>query len=160
MTFRSVAAKAGVSNPLVAYYFGSREKLLREASSWATDYALEIPRRDPGFLQGAEFPKVFVDHLESWIDLQIFLIESALEGVRSEDTRASLQEELNLFLDTYRSELKDLVPGSSLTAAADLVYAALEGISLMHITYRDRARSEAAVRQLQLLLPCFRTVSE
>ncbi|WP_016882093.1 MULTISPECIES: TetR/AcrR family transcriptional regulator [unclassified Rhodococcus (in: high G+C Gram-positive bacteria)] len=155
LTYRSVAAHAGVTHGAVRYHFGSWANLVEEALAWSVqrsigDSALYAGdgRGLDGFATGlglfvAENPHV-----------QAFQYELALESRR----RPELAEPMERVYDAYRAAVRDAliqvdIDDEDLT---DLVFAAIDGIIFRQTAFGNPERTERTVSALRQVLGVFR----
>ena len=80
VTYRSVAARAGVNHTLITHHFGSIEGLLAATLEWAVQRSID----ETGLARVADFDEKFADALLASVsaepELQLFQFEMLLEA--------------------------------------------------------------------------------
>ena len=151
LTYRRVAAEAGLTHGLVTYHFGTLDALVHAALERASRHAVQAARveSDSGRLEdfAADLPRLAAEEP----DAQAFQFELALEARRrpelSDDVRAQYDE---FFAVTARAlDRMGIEPDPIL---ARLVFAALDGIMLQQLVLEDDGRGEELVGELQRVL--------
>jgi AcrR family transcriptional regulator len=150
VTFRSVAAEAGVTHGLATNHFGTREAMIRDALSWAARHALERARigSDAASLDefAADVPAFIGDRPEE----AVFQFELLLESLR----RPVLAAHVRRTYDRYTKAVQDSLGRFGLPedeVLAKLVFAAIDGLTLQQLLYGDAAVSTAALQLLRRL---------
>jgi TetR/AcrR family transcriptional regulator, regulator of biofilm formation and stress response len=151
VTFRSVAAEAGVTHGLASYHFGTRETMIKEALLRAVREAIERARigEDVGSLQelAANTPNLLAEPPQD----AVFQFYLALEAQR----RPELLEQVRATYDSYISEVRATLGRLGLAddaPLARLTWAAIDGLSVQQLLYRDpTARAEALDRLREIL---------
>jgi AcrR family transcriptional regulator len=150
VTYRSVAAEAGVTHGSASYHFATRDEMIQEALRWASRHSIQVSRiATDGSLDdfAANLPELMTRYPEE----SMFSFEMILESVRrpalASDVRASYYE----FIDAVRESLGRMGLGDNLPLAR-VVFAAIDGLSLQHLIYRDPGATEEGIRTLQHLL--------
>jgi AcrR family transcriptional regulator len=155
VTFRSVAAEAGVTHGLATYHFGTRETMIREGLSWAARHALQVSRigGDAGTLEdfAVEVPPLMRDRPEEAIFQFYLLLESLRRPELLADVRASYDE----YVATVRASLRRFGLSDD-EVLARLVFAAIDGLNLQQLLYNDPKRTEGALALLRRLLETVR----
>lgn len=151
LTWRAVAERAGVTHGLVAHHFGSREALISAALELAVQRNLDTSRLDTG----ADNPEqVAADLFEMAVEdpkAQAFQYELILASRHNPD----LVPHIRTLLETYRRNIREAVVMAGLPddqLFADLVYAALDGLTLGIYADGDSARARGALLRLQEIL--------
>lgn len=151
LTYRAVAAEAGVTQGLVAHHFGSRAALIHEALLAAGAESIGstlTPERNPdvaSFLAGFS---AFIDQTE---ELQAFQFELVLESRR----RAALRDDARALYDSYIEATRVSLAAAGVETSetlTNLVFAALDGIVIQQLVYGDTARTERSVAELRRVL--------
>lgn len=151
LTYRAVAAEAGVTQGLVAHHFGSRQTLIREAvrsagiESIGSTLAVE---RNPDLATYVEGLQQF---LAETVELQAFQYEIALEARRD----AELADDVTALYDAYLEATRQSLEAVGIEADdvfVRLVFAALDGLSFQQLVYGDDARTDEGVAALRELL--------
>lgn len=151
VTFRAVAAEAGVSAGLATYHFPDRETMILEALRWAVTRAMDATRPDAA---GAE-PSSFAAALSSIIDQApyeaLFQFELELQAFRRPDLRDEVRTLYRAYIEGVRASLESWGFGSNLPAAR-LVFAALDGLVLQQLIFDSPAETMESVKILQACL--------
>jgi AcrR family transcriptional regulator len=150
LTYRSVAAEAGVTHGLVRHHFGSRDALIEAA----LDYALELSIANSSLDAQITSIDEFAESLDSLIDLdpelQAFQFELALESRRNPELLPYVAKLYDGYRDATRTALASL--GIADSDVADLAFAALDGMAFQQVTFGTSAQTRRGVRALQQLL--------
>ncbi len=151
LTYRAVAAEAGVTQGLVAHHFGSRATLIHEALLAAGAESIGstlTPERNPDV---ASFLAGFSAFVEETEELQAFQFELVLESRR----RAALREDARALYDCYIEATRDSLVAAGVQTSetlTNLVFAALDGIVIQQLVYGDTARTERTLAELRRFL--------
>ena len=150
LTYRSVAAEAGVTHGLVAHHFGSRDALLLAALRHSVERAIDVTALRTSAASPEGFVRGFADMVERDPDLHAFQYEVLLESRRSPEARRHAGE----LYDSYRAASREGLAqfGIEDGPMADLVFAALDGLVFQQVTVGSAAVTEAAVDALRRLL--------
>lgn len=152
LTYRAVAAEAGVSHGAVSLHFGSRDRLVEEALRSTADRAVSLASLESG---EGEVDALFDDvtaAVDADEDSFAFQFELALESRRDPELRRPNEELYDLYRRAIRNELTR--SGVRRDAALDrLVLAALEGLILQQIVgVADRDEVDRSLARLRRLL--------
>lgn len=137
MTYRAVAAEAGVNNTLISYHFGSRNALLIAAMDWAVQRtssrtsAASVVTDPDGFAE--ETVRMVLDDPE----LQVFQYEMLFESRRVEELRPAVTELYERYIDSIASAMAERGFDRA-RQRARVVFAALDGLVLQELTIADR----------------------
>ncbi|MFE9097326.1 TetR/AcrR family transcriptional regulator [Streptomyces sp. NPDC007264] len=153
LTYRAVAEEAGVTHGLVVHHFGSRDALIEEALAYSVRTSLSSSLIEPGTGRPEDFATGLSHMVDSDPDSQAFQYELLLEARR----RPRLLTQVRALYDEYfgatRRELSRILPKDADPALCRLVFAALDGLVLYHLTgIGDREDTEAALTELRSLL--------
>ena len=149
LTYRAVAAEAGVTHGLVRYHFKTRENLIEEALRHAvgrsiaeSDVTPDVPLTD---LLAALAPMVAADP-----DAQAFQFELTLESRR----REGLADEIDLMYETYRQTVATVLRANGVVSAylPQLVHACIDGLVLRQIAGGSASETESVLAELRELL--------
>jgi len=160
MTFRKVAAEAGVNNSLVAHHFGSLSNLAATALEWAVA-TTSADSHLPDFLRSeSEYKDALWATLDRELDVHVYQFEMILEASRTEELREQIVE----IYARYTSEVAHSMFGddalSSHLALARAVFAALDGLVLQYAGGAiDRTQLDESVSALWRLASAARTAS-
>lgn len=151
LTYRSVAAEAGVTHGLVSYHFGSRDRLIHATVERAAAVAVERSSIDPASGRLEDFARDLPELAAEQPDAQALQFELALEARRRPELREEVQALYERYFDVVAGALDRMgVAADPLTAR--LVFAALDGIVLQHLVFERAPDTEALVGRLQELL--------
>ena len=151
VTFRSVAAEAGVTHGLASYHFKNRETMIVEALTWAVRESIERGRlgEDAASLEefAADVPALMAEEPQE----AVFQFQLALEGQR----RPEILAQVRATYDEYVSEVRATLGRLGLAddePLARLAFAAIDGLSIQQLIYRDPERTTEALARLRELL--------
>lgn len=155
VTYRAIAARAGVNHTLVTHHFGSIEGLLAATMEWAIERSI----RETGLERIADFDEQFVDSLIESVtrepELQLFQFEMLLESRRSPEMRNLVQQLYANYMKTVEAALeqKGLDTGNE---AAIAIFSALDGLMLQFLTISEPRKIRAAVVHIGRLVSALR----
>lgn len=126
LTYRAVAAEAGVSHGLVRHHFGTRDQLVAEAMDFAIDESL----KGSNMLNGGLTVDEFADGIESLAEressIQSFQYELLLEARRRPELRHNAERHYEAYREAIGAQLARLgVEDAELT---ELIWFALDAI--------------------------------
>lgn len=154
LTYRAVAAEAGVNQTLVAHHFGNRRTLIAEALRAATDATAGTAH--PAHVTRLEdFARQLSGAVAEQEELHAFLIELALESRREPDLVDGNRATYDRYFETTRRAL-EAVGIAATPALARLVFAALDGLVLQQLVFADPAATDEATAELRRLLGALR----
>ncbi|WNM34729.1 TetR family transcriptional regulator [Streptomyces sp. Li-HN-5-11] len=149
LTYRAVAAEAGVTHGLVAHHFGSRDTLLEEALRWCVTRSIETSSLVPASGRLEDFAATLADFIAADPDVQAFQYELKLESSR----RPELRHHVDLLYDTYRDAVREALACFDVSQEmTEIVFAALEGLVFHQVTSGAPERTEESVDALRRLL--------
>lgn len=155
LTYRAVAAEAGVSHGLVRHHFGSRDQLIAAALEFAVAESLrETSMTDaagPGSLADpARFAAGIESLAERSTDMQAFQYELLLEARR----RPELREHVERYYETYRratgAQLRAL--GIEDEEFIEAIWFALDGLVFKHLVLGSAEESERVLERIRRLV--------
>ncbi|GGL01740.1 TetR/AcrR family transcriptional regulator [Streptomyces flaveus] len=153
LTYRAVAAEAGVTHGLVAHHFGSRDVLLEEALRWCVTRSIETSSLVPASGRLEDFAATLADFIAADPDVQAFQYELKLESSR----RPELRRHVDALYDAYRDAVREALACFDVSQEmAEIVFAALEGLVFHQVTSGAPGRTEASVDALRRLLAAHR----
>ncbi|MGJ5832429.1 TetR/AcrR family transcriptional regulator [Streptomyces ossamyceticus] len=157
LTYRAVAAEAGVTHGLVAHHFGSRDALLEEALRWCVARSIEASALVPASGRLEDFAATLADVIAADPDLQAFQYELKLESNR----RPELRRHVDLLYDTYRHAVREALACFRVSPdLAEIVFAALDGLVFHQVTSGAPGRTEEGVDALRRLLAAHRAQAQ
>lgn len=151
VTFRSVAAEAGVTHGLASYHFRNRETMLQEALRWATRRGIERSSIDSAVDDVDRFAARLAALVQADPDGQSFQQQAHYWAGRRPALRPEVEQLRAAYLETVRGSLRRLEVGDD-EALARLVLAALDGLVFQQLFFDDPDVTEAAVGRLQDVL--------
>jgi AcrR family transcriptional regulator len=151
LTYRAVAAEAGVTHGLVHYHFGTREAMVAEALRWAVQEAIAgaqvLSQGDgvDGFAAG------LAELVRDQRDAQAFQHEVKLAAGRLDDLRPDVER---LYDDYFAAVTRTLEEAGiePTRARVRLFFAALQGLVGQQLFFGDPAATGEAVEELRSLL--------
>ncbi|MFI7405402.1 TetR/AcrR family transcriptional regulator [Streptomyces sp. NPDC049541] len=153
LTYRSVAAEAGVTHGLVVHHFGSRDTLLEEALGWAVRRSIETSSLVPTSGRLEDFAATLAAFIAADPDLQAFQYELKLEASR----RPELQRHVDALYDAYRDAVREALACYDVSQEmTEVVFAALDGLVFHQVTSGDPRHTEEGVEALRRLLAAHR----
>lgn len=154
LTYRAVAAEAGVSHGAVSLHFGSRDRLVEEALKMTAERAVSLASLESGGGRVADLFDDVAAAIEADEDSFAFQFELALESRRDPDLRRPNEELYELYRRAIRNELTRA--GVRRDPALDrLVLAALEGLIFQRIVgVADSGEIDSSLARLRRLLAC------
>ncbi|WP_291050346.1 TetR/AcrR family transcriptional regulator [Herbiconiux sp.] len=132
LTFRAVAAQAGVNNSLVAHHFGTRDALLAAALEWAVERSIDTTLL-LDFESEQRFTNALLESLVVAPGIQVFQYEMILEARRNPLFALPVKRLYERYFDVTRESLRRHVPDGDLDAVARHVFSALEGFVLQYL---------------------------
>ena len=150
LTYRSVAAEAGVTHGSVRYHFGDWTRLLEAAVSHSVERNIagsELIAADGDF---GEFARSLATLVETEPDVQAFQYELALESRR----RPELRPIIDRMYESYRSAVREtlLCNGIDDEPFVQMVCAALDGLVFQQSVFGDAERTRIGTEALRNLI--------
>ena len=126
LTYRAVAAEAGVSHGLVRYHFGTRDQLISEALDYSIDQSLSASNMHAEVLSPNEFAEGVETLASRQGDIHAFQYELLLESRR----RPDLAPHVDRYYQQYRQAIARQLSHLGVTdqAMADAIWFMLDGI--------------------------------
>ncbi|MEU1344272.1 TetR/AcrR family transcriptional regulator [Streptomyces sp. NPDC090075] len=153
LTYRSVAAEAGVTHGLVAHHFGSRDTLLEEALRWCVTRSIDTSSLVPASGRLEDFAATLADFIAADPDVQAFQYELKLESNR----RPELRRHVDTLYDAYRDAVREALACFDVPEEmTEIVFAALEGLVFHQVTSDGPARTKEGIDALRRLLAAYR----
>lgn len=146
LTYRAVAAEAGVTHGLVAHHFGSRDALMVEALKFSAEESINASSLLAHTGDLDDYLTGLAEMVASDPDSQVFQYELLLESRRNTDLRPLATELEQTYREAARAGLRQL--GLDDPDLSELVYAALDGLVFQQVTSGDQ---EAMLRRLRTL---------
>ncbi len=154
---RRIATRAGVSQGIVHYAFDDKDALLAAVIA-------EVAARIRGALSGASGPseapgsvtdllRAFWAHVEETPDLQLLQYELTTHAVRDPAKAWLARRQYEEYLEIIEGAIGgDAAAPESKRRAARLLLAAVDGLILQWIVFRDRDAAAAAIEDLAALV--------
>jgi AcrR family transcriptional regulator len=150
VTFRSVAAEAGVTHGLASYHFGTRESMIHEALRWAVENTIEATHLAAPVDGIEDFAASVPRTLSERPEDAVFQFDLLLRALRSPALLADVRKGYDDYVNAIAESLRGF--GIEGNAVARLVFAALDGLTLQQLLYGDRNRTEETIAVLRHLL--------
>jgi AcrR family transcriptional regulator len=151
VTFRSVAAEAGVTHGLASYHFGTREAMIHEALTWAARHAILESRISDNAETLGDFASDLPALIHGAPEEAVFQFDLALEAVRRRDLLNDIRQVYADYIEAVRTSLVRFgLPDDA--SLARLVFAALDGLTLQHLIAQDEVATTEALDVLRRLL--------
>ena len=150
LTYRAVAAEAGVTQGLVAHHFGSRSRLVHEALLAAGDESI----RDTLDTTGAnidEFASALSQFISQTEELQAFQLELVLEARRRPELKADSRALYDSYIDATGEALANMGVATN-PALTRLVFAALDGLVFQQLVYGETGRTDDSLAELREII--------
>ena len=150
LTYRAVAAEAGVTHGLVRHHFGSRDALIVAATEYSIGPAIAVTNLGVnGSLDdwAKDVPRVLLDEEE----LTAFQFEVILESRRRPELKEAVRDLYAGFRKAMLADLRSHGVDAD-KALATLVFAALDGLIFEGLALNEPQTTRAAIRRLRELL--------
>jgi DNA-binding transcriptional regulator YbjK len=147
LTYRAVAAEAGVTHGLVSYHFGSLDAMISEALVLAAEEAI----RDSQLSSADGFAARLSELVNDQAEAQSYQFELTFEARR----RPELARHVQALYENYYAVIEHSLQSLGLPvdrALTRLVFAALDGLVLQQLIFADPAATDAALVRLRELL--------
>jgi AcrR family transcriptional regulator len=134
VTFRAVAAEAGVSPGLATYYFPTREAMLQEAMTWAVRDAIDgLSNPDH---EGTGLLPTSVEIVAAKPEEMTFQFETIFHGRRDPELGAHIREMYERYFDAVQAQLRQLGLPADRTMAK-MVLAMMDGLAVQELVSND-----------------------
>jgi AcrR family transcriptional regulator len=154
ITFRSVAAEAGVTNGLIVHHFGTRSALVHEALAHAARHSIDLSMLEPPEGDPTRIAARLSERIASAASEELFQFQLVIEAVRGNE----VIEDARAMYDTYLEATGQALEHAGIRrspAFTRLIFAALDGLSLQQLLYSDPAATDEALHELHELLAEF-----
>jgi DNA-binding transcriptional regulator YbjK len=151
LTYRAVAAEAGVTHGLVSYHFGSLDAMISEALALAADEAIRDSRMAISSGELAAFAKSISTLVSEQTEAQTYQYELTFEARR----RPELAGHIRALYENYYAVVEHSLIALGISrdrALTRLVFAALDGLVLQQLIFGDARATDASIERLQELL--------
>lgn len=152
VTYRSVAERAGVTHGLVRYHFQTLGELIRTAvREWAAT-SIGLTDIEPGTGLIHDMGQQLPENLREHGDEHIAMYEVTFTAVRTGDMRAEVRDTYQAYCDAVGRELERAGLDTHDGVLADLVFAAIDGLTIQQLVFDDTPRLQAGLDLLHQLL--------
>lgn len=152
VTYRSVAERAGVTHGLVRYHFHTLGELIRTAvHDWAAT-SIGLTDIEPGTGRIRDIGQQLPENLRTHGDEHIAMYEVTFTAVRAGDMRAEVRETYQSYCDAVGRELERAGLDTHDGILANLVFAAIDGLTIQQLVFDDTPRLQAGIDLLHQLL--------
>lgn len=151
LTYRAVAAEAGVTQGLVAHHFGSRSELIRATLEQAANDSIERSSLEPASGRLEDFARDLPARVAAEAETEAFQFELALEARRNPDITPAAQAIYRTYIAATDHALRAVGVGTN-DDLSRLVFAALDGLAFQQLLFGDAQATERARGQLVALL--------
>jgi AcrR family transcriptional regulator len=151
LTYRAVAAEAGVTHGLVSYHFGSLDAMISEALALAADEAIRDSRMAVSSGELATFANRISTLVSEHTEAQSYQFELTFEARR----RPELAGQIRALYENYYSVTERSLVELGLTrdrALTRLVFAALDGLVLQQLIFADADATDESIERLREVL--------
>ncbi|MGK0721576.1 TetR/AcrR family transcriptional regulator [Leucobacter sp. W1478] len=148
LTYRAVAAEAGVSHGLVRHHFGSRDRLVAEAMDFAISESLRRSNMLDPIETVADFARGIETLSERESEIQAFQYELLLESRRRPELKPAVERHYEAYRSAITRQLRQL--GVNDPALVEVLWFALDAIVFKQLVYPSDVG--AAVDRLRLLI--------
>lgn len=147
LTYRAVAAEAGVSHGLVRHHFGTRDQLIAEAMDFGIEESLRASNMLDGELTIAGFAAGIESLAERQGDIHAFQYELLLESRRRPELRETAERYYRSYREAIDARLRRL--GVVEPGFAELIWFALDGLVFNQLVHpSDVAPALGRIRAL------------
>lgn len=155
LTYRAVAAEAGVVHGLVRHHFGSRDELIAAATAASLHAAVDATGLEPKTGNPADFVAGLSKAADREPDGMAFQYEIILESRRRADLKGDVQSLYEHYRAATLRELTRMGIQDS-KPLANLVFAALDGLALQQLALGDAETTDEALGVLRDILVLLR----
>jgi TetR/AcrR family transcriptional regulator, regulator of biofilm formation and stress response len=151
LTYRAVAAEAGVTHGLVSYHFGSLEAMITEALALAADEAIRDSRMAISSGELDAFANSISTLVSEQTEAQSYQYELTFEARR----RPELAGQVRALYENYYDVIEESLAALGISrdrALTRLVFAALDGLVLQQLIFGDARATDASIERLRELL--------
>jgi len=151
LTYREVAAEAGVTYGLVSHHFGSRDALVQETLEHAFRESLAVSFLHAPAETVEDIGRGLPEAVQKLPDQQVFEYEMGLEARRKPEMLAELRGIYEEYVTLVERQLRAIGIDRG-RAFSRLVFAALDGMVLQQLFFGRPEETRRGVEQLQELL--------
>jgi AcrR family transcriptional regulator len=151
LTYREVAAEAGVTYGLVHHHFGSRDALVQESLKHAVRESLSVSFLHERIESIEEFGHRLAEAVEELPDQQVIEYELGLEARRRPEMLAELRAVYDDYVTLVERQLR-AVGIDRERSFARLIFAALDGLVLQQLFFGRPEETRQGIEELRDLL--------
>jgi TetR/AcrR family transcriptional regulator, regulator of biofilm formation and stress response len=150
LTYRAVAAEAGVAHGLVRHHFGSRDTLIKEALHYSVTQSIDTTALESGSGNLGDLARNLAMAVNDDPDIQVFQFELILEARR----RPELRQDVEVIYETYRDAVYRALSAAGIDDRdlAELVFCTLDGLVFQQVALGSPEATSKGLRQLRKLL--------
>jgi AcrR family transcriptional regulator len=150
LTYRAVAAEAGVTHGLVRHHFGSRDSLIEAALHYSVTQSIDTTALEPGSGSLDDLAGNLAKAVGDDPDIQAFQYELILEARR----RPELRRYVEVIYQTYRDAVDRALSAAGINdrELAELVFCLLDGLVFQQLALGSPEATERGLVQLRKLL--------
>ncbi|NDK91160.1 TetR/AcrR family transcriptional regulator [Gordonia desulfuricans] len=150
VTYRSVAAHAGLSHSLVRFYFGSKEAMVSEALERAAHLDADESQLRADSID--DFNRDFVTVMSGERNRGMLQYDYLLRAVRGGVPLERLVAVYDIYIGQVSATLEEIGVTDDDGSLAALVLAAVDGLVMQHAIYVSDDRSERILERLREVL--------
>jgi AcrR family transcriptional regulator len=151
LTYRAVAAEAGVTHGLVSYHFGSLDAMISEALTLAAEEAIRDSRLEVSSGELGAFGTSLSRLVSDQAEAQSYQFELTFEARRRPELAGHVRALYENYYEVIEQSLVALGMPSD-RGLTRLVFAALDGLVLQQLIFGDPAATDEAIGRLRELL--------
>jgi AcrR family transcriptional regulator len=151
LTYREVAAEAGVTYGLVSHHFGSRDALIHESLEHAFRESLAVSFLHHPIESVEEFGGGLPEAVSALPDHQLFEYEIGLEARRRPEMLAELRAVYDEYVTLVERQLRAIGIDQERTFAR-LIFATLDGLVLQQLFFGRTEETRQSLEELRTLL--------
>jgi TetR/AcrR family transcriptional regulator, regulator of biofilm formation and stress response len=151
LTYREVAAEAGVTYGLVSHHFGSRDALIQESLEHAFRESLAVSFLHEPIAGVDEFGRGLPEAVDSLPDHQVFEYEIGLEARRRPEMLAELRAVYDEYVTLVERQLRAIGVDRERTFAR-LIFATLDGLVLQQLFFGRTEETRQSLEELRTML--------
>lgn len=153
LTFRSVAAEAGVTHGAVQYHFGSWDNLVAEALGLAVQRSIDTAGLQSASSGFEDFAGALIASVAADPELQAFQFELSLEARRRPELLSVVAEGY----EAYRGAVHEALSAGGLDdpALSEMIVVALDGLVFQQTVFGDVERTQKALQALRTMLTAY-----
>jgi DNA-binding transcriptional regulator YbjK len=150
LTYRSVAAEAGVTHGSVRYHFGDWKTLVEEALTFSVERSIQGSEFSSAGADFGDFAAALAGLVEADPDTQAFQYELALESRR----RPELVPMIERMYELYRSAVRDMLSRNGIhdESFVQTVFATMDGVVFQQTIFGDADRTRRSVEVLRAVI--------